>query len=148
MREERADVGSFDPAALLAAARRAAEGAYAPYSGFRVGAALLAASGRLYTAGNVENAAYPLSLCAETAAVGCAVAAGERRFLALAVAEAEGRPCRPCGACRQVLAEFSPCLVVVTVGEGGEPEVVQLDHLLPRPFRLGTAMHRGGDAQQ
>lgn len=92
--------------ALLHAARAARERAYAPYSRFAVGAAIACANGTLVTGTNVENASYGLAICAERAAVCAAIAAGYRRFAAIAVAGPDGADCAPCGACRQVLAEF------------------------------------------
>jgi cytidine deaminase len=124
-------------ARLQATAREAAERAYCPYSGFRVGAALLA-DDRLFAGCNVENASSGLGLCAERVAVGAAVAAGARRFQALAIvcpdAPEESPEARlPCGACRQVLAEFAPPdLPVIVEGAG----TFRLGDLLPRPFRL------------
>src|SRR3989442_12644524 len=93
--------------ALLRAASRARAKAYAPYSGFRVGAAVLA-GGRIFAAGNVENSAYPLSVCAERNAVAMAVAAGHRRIAAAAVLAGKDRPAAPCGGCRPGGAGFSP----------------------------------------
>ena len=97
---------------LVRAALAAAKGAYAPYSRFRVGAALVAASGRVYTGANVENASYPCGICAERAAVARAVAEGETRFTAIAVAglkadDTVAADCTPCGLCRQTLREFA-----------------------------------------
>jgi cytidine deaminase len=89
---------------LVEAALQVREQAYAPYSGFPVGAALLAASGRVFTGCNVENASYPLTICAERAALFRAVSDGEREFEAIAVVSVTGAT--PCGACRQVLSEF------------------------------------------
>ncbi|MGQ9889991.1 MAG: cytidine deaminase [Aggregatilineales bacterium] len=98
------------PETLIAAAIAAARHAYAPYSQYPVGAALLAASGRVYTGCNVENAAYPAAICAERTALVKAVSEGERRFEALAVATGDGGA--PCGLCRQMLYEFAPDLTV------------------------------------
>jgi cytidine deaminase len=92
---------------LLRAAAKARTRAYAPYSGFPVGAAVLA-DGRVYSATNVENSAFPLSVCAERNAVAVAVASGARRIDAVAVVGGDARPTAPCGGCRQVLAEFAP----------------------------------------
>lgn len=120
---------------LVEAACRAREHAHAPYSRFRVGAALLGESGRVHAAGNVENASYGLSMCAERCAVGLAVAAGERRFTAVAVCTDTEAPTPPCGACRQVLQEFAaPELVVLLAGRDGNVEQLRLADLLPRPF--------------
>jgi cytidine deaminase len=120
---------------LVAAARAACEHAYAPYSAFAVGAALLCDDGTLVTACNVENASYGLSMCAERAAVFGAVATGRRRFSALAVASASTSPTPPCGACRQVLAEFAPSLRVLYT-HGAEVLASTLAELLPAAFEL------------
>jgi cytidine deaminase len=130
---------------LVAAARAARERAYAPYSGYRVGAALLTEDGAVVTGANVENASSSLGICAERAAVAAAVAAGYRRFTAIAVAVGGPDPARPCGACRQVLHEFpaGPDLEVVCAGEDGDALLVTtLGELLPHAFgpaQLGVA---------
>lgn len=118
---------------LLAAARRVREKAYAPYSGFRVGAALLSRDGRVFTGVNVENASYPAGLCAERAALAAAVSAGARDFTALAVC-ADG-PVTPCGFCRQALSEFGD-LDLLCAGPAGEARLYRLSQLLPDAFRL------------
>ena len=117
---------------LTAAAREAREKAYAPYSGFAVGAALRAKSGRVFTGCNVENASYGLAICAERVAIFKAVAAGEREFDGLAVVSATLAP--PCGACRQVLAEFGLDTKVIVAGLGDIHEVHTLRDLLPTAF--------------
>ena len=126
-------VGPERRAELLAAARAARARSYSPYSRFAVGAALLGASGRVYTGTNVENASFGLTICAERAAVCQAVAAGEREFVAIAIVGDERTPTPPCGACRQVLQEFAPRLRVLLAG-GGVDEEWGLDDLLPRAF--------------
>ena len=96
---------------LIREALEAREGAYAPYSGFKVGAALLSASGKIYRGCNIENASYPVTICAERTAVAKAVSGGEREFRKIAIVGSPGDrkgygPCLPCGMCRQMLREF------------------------------------------
>jgi cytidine deaminase len=121
---------------LVAEARAARRKAFAPYSKFRVGAALLAASGKVYRGCNVENASYGLTVCAERVAFFNAVSAGEKRFIAIAIVS-EGAA-TPCGACRQVMAEFAPKLeiLVVDVQRRKLPRLSSLDELLPNRFSL------------
>ena len=115
---------------LVKAAWLAREAAYAPYSNFAVGAALLATDGRIFIGCNVENISYGLTNCAERVAIGAAVAAGAREFLAVAVVAETGVPISPCGACRQVLAEFGvPRVVLANRSERLE---FTLAELLPR----------------
>jgi cytidine deaminase len=119
---------------LVDKAREARRWAYAPYSRYTVGAALLTNSGRIYDGVNVENAAYPTSMCAERVAVFKAVSEGEREFLAIVVATANGGS--PCGACRQVLSEFSPETRVILVnGDGKITQEGSVADLLPGAFR-------------
>lgn len=115
---------------LMEAAWLARDRAYAPYSNFHVGAALLAADGRIFTGCNVENISYGLTNCAERVAIGAAVAAGVREFLAVAVVAETGVPISPCGACRQVLAEFGVPLVMLA--NRVTREQFRLEELLPR----------------
>lgn len=115
---------------LVKAAWQAREQAYAPYSKFQVGAALLAADGRVFVGCNVENLSYGLTTCAERVAMGAAVAAGAREFLAVAVVAETGVPISPCGACRQVLAEFGVPLVVSA--NRATRLVFRMEDLLPR----------------
>ena len=117
---------------LVKAATDARGRAYAPYSRFRVGAAVLA-GGDLYTGCNVENASYGLTMCAERSAVFAAVAAGRRRIDAVAIVGDGATPTAPCGACRQVLHEFGPAMQVIMVG-GGETVTRPLTELLPLAF--------------
>lgn len=121
--------------ALRNAALAARDRAYAPYSQFAVGAALLCDDGTVVSAANVENASYGLSMCAERAAIFAAVAAGRTRFAALAVAGPEGAGAAPCGACRQVLAEFGTGVRVLYATAHGEAETT-LAALLPDAFSL------------
>ncbi len=123
-----------DRARLVAAAREAMARSHSPYSHFRVGAALLGADGRLFTGTNVENASYGLSICAERTAVFKAVSEGCREFVAAAVVTDTDAPTPPCGACRQVLQEFAPGLVIHLAGRGDAVETFRLTELLPRPF--------------
>ena len=134
---------AVSPAALMREAERARLHAYAPYSGFRVGAALLTRSGAVIHGGNVENASYGLSICAERSAVFRAIGAGQRDFVAIAVAGPPGRGAPPCGACRQVLSEFAPRLEVIFRGAGGRLRRRRLDALLPEAFGLAGGARRG-----
>jgi cytidine deaminase len=121
-------------AALRAAAFAAMEHAYAPYSKFRVGAALLTPSGEIVAGCNVENAAYPAGTCAERAAIGAAVVRGLREFTHVVVATEASTPTPPCGMCRQVLREFSPSLHVISVTRSGAEAEWLLADLLPFAF--------------
>jgi len=118
---------------LVQAAQDARQWAYAPYSNYRVGAALLSASGRVYDGVNVENAAYPNGICAERVAVFKAVSEGEREFTAIAVVTDNGGS--PCGACRQVLSEFGlDTILVIADGEGRVLQETTVGGLLPGAF--------------
>jgi cytidine deaminase len=122
---------------LLEKARQARVKAYAPYSNFPVGAALLGRSGTVYTGCNVENAAYPLTTCAERTAVTKAVSEGEREFEAIAVVTATGAT--PCGACRQILREFAGSegdLTVIVADLEGQARTFTIDELLPAGFNV------------
>ena len=120
---------------LLNAALSARERAYAPYSKFLVGAAVLAKSGKIYTGCNIENASYGLTVCAERNALFSAVGAGEREFTALCVVGDTEAPISPCGACRQVMAEFKvPRIILVNLK--GDVKEYTLEELLPYGFSL------------
>ncbi|GAC1567889.1 MAG: cytidine deaminase [Vulcanimicrobiaceae bacterium] len=120
---------------LLDAARSARAHAYAPYSGYDVGAALLCANGTVASGCNVENASYGLSLCAERSALAVAIASGRRDFVALAICGPDDATTPPCGACRQVLAEFGGALRVLYAGTDGLVETT-VAALLPSAFAL------------
>ena len=121
---------------LIEAARRVRENAHAPYSRYKVGAAVRMASGRVFVGANVENASYGLALCAERSAIAAAIAAGETRLAAVAVITASSPPAAPCGMCRQVLAEFGDDdLPVALVNDKGERSDTTLGALLPHAFR-------------
>ena len=123
-------MSKLDRSGLLSLAKQAARDAYCPYSRFAVGAALLTKSGKVYTGANIENGAYPSSMCAERVAVFKAVNDGERELLAIAVTAA------PCGACRQVLSEFSDGSLEIITEDMGEVATHRLDELLPYSFKL------------
>lgn len=120
---------------LLDAAKKAGENAYAPYSGFKVGAALLTEDNSIFAGCNVENASYGLTMCAERTAVFNAVSAGKRNFAELLIYTQTDIPFYPCGACRQVLSEFNPNLMIKIVWNNGE-EAIPLSQLLPKQFKL------------
>lgn len=129
----------MDDSGLIAAARAAAEGSYSPYSGFRVGAVVVGSEGEIFAGANVENAAYPVSSCAEATAINTAVSHGVRKIDTVAVAcvdadDVEGA--YPCGRCRQIMAEFGVERVLVSAGEGSEVREHTLDELLPHRFTL------------
>ncbi len=135
----------MDDRNLLAVAEQAAAVAYAPYSGAKVGATLLAADGRFFTGCNVENASFGLTVCAERAAVFKAVSDGARRFRRMAVYVYADRLFPPCGACRQVLHEFAPDLSLIVSCAGGETREWKLADLLPHAFSgAGLAPLRKG----
>jgi cytidine deaminase len=117
---------------LITAATEARAAAYVPYSHFAVGAALCAEDGTIFAGCNVENASYGLTICAERNAVFAAVARGARRFTAVAVVTSNGAT--PCGACRQVLAEFGPHMLVIVADAAGCRHIYELSELLPAAF--------------
>lgn len=120
---------------LLCAAKNAMSSAYAPYSGYKVGAAVLGKSGEIYTGCNVENASYGAAICAERNAICHGVACGEREFTAVAVASSGDTP-YPCGICLQVMCELARDACVVLVDTGGNTEITSVRELIPKGFRL------------
>jgi len=124
----------LDRLALIQTAREAARRAYVPYSHFPVGAAILTDRGEIITGCNVENASYPLTLCAERTAMATAVAQGAGRVVAIAVSAPKAQPCSPCGACRQVLYEFNPDMEVILDAGDADPLILPLTELLPLGF--------------
>ncbi len=132
-------------AELVNIARQAQTQAYAPYSGFRVGAALLGRDGTVFTGVNVENASYGLTICAERNAVFKAVTAGERDFVALAITSSGSGYVYPCGACLQVLAEFSPHIQVIVTDESDNNIVYDLGELLPQVFACSGKRNSPGE---
>ena len=132
----------MDAKELMKIARKACQNAYAPYSHFAVGAALLAESGKVYTGCNIENASYGLTCCAERNAIFAAVGAGERRFKILAVAADSPEPVAPCGACRQVIAEFGiPLVVMGNLKEA--TKTMTAEELLPYGFGQESMNNKG-----
>jgi cytidine deaminase len=120
--------------ALRAAAFAALENAYAPYSEFRVGAALLARGGEIIVGCNVENSSYPAGTCAERVALGAAIVRGLRHFTHVVVATEASTPTPPCGICRQALSELAPGCLVISVTRGGAEARWPIAELLPHPF--------------
>jgi cytidine deaminase len=119
---------------LIEAAMEARKRAYAPYSKYQVGAALLGGSGKIYTGCNVENASYGATICAERTAAVKAVSEGETAFVALAVAVGGDQPAAPCGICRQFLAEFGMDLKIILINEAGKTIETNLAQCLPGAF--------------
>ena len=130
---------------LIDRARRAREHAYAPYSNFKVGAAVLTATGEIFSGGNVENASLGATVCAERVAIFAAVAAGRRDLTALAVIADTPDPVAPCGLCRQVLAEFNPDCPVLLANTAGRWRLANLKELLPMAFHLPSGERHAGD---
>ncbi|MBK8170900.1 MAG: cytidine deaminase [Sandaracinaceae bacterium] len=125
---------TIDWKALKKAASLAQRKAHAPYSSYPVGAALLAVDGTVFIGTNVENASYPLSLCAERSAISAAVAAGKKKFLAIAIVSNGPKAAPPCGGCRQVLAEFGPSFPVKSFATTGDELTSSVKELLPAAF--------------
>jgi cytidine deaminase len=128
-----------DPQELLEAAAAVMRRAHAPYSEFRVGAALRGADGAIHVGANVENASYSQTQCAEASAIGAMVAAGETRIAAVAIVAERVEHCPPCGGCRQRLSEFAEARTPVYLGRpGSEPQVTTVGELLPLAFEPGA----------
>jgi len=121
---------------LLHEARSALKNSYSPYSHFNVGAAIRTEDGKIFTGTNIENVSFSLTMCAERVAAFKAISAGYRSFTHLAIVSSSGAPTFPCGACRQVLIEFNPNLIIRL--EGNEKEIFQLADLLPNAFTKTT----------
>lgn len=128
---------------LLDEAWQARELAYVPYSRFPVGAALLGSSGKVYRGANLENASYPLTICAERVAVFKARSEGETHFLAIAVVAAAQPLAAPCGACRQVLSELAPGIPVLLANKQGERLMTSVEELLPLAFTPASLPAKG-----
>ncbi len=122
------------PDHLIKMALEARENAYAPYSNFKVGAALLTPKGKIFTGCNVENATYGLTVCAERVALWKAISEGEREFSQIAVVSESDRPASPCGACRQLLWEFCGDIEILLANTKGLRESRRVGELFPRPF--------------
>ncbi|MBE6612660.1 MAG: cytidine deaminase [Ruminococcaceae bacterium] len=125
----------MDDKMLIEAAREARKNAYAPYSKFHVGAAILTDSGKIYTGCNFENASFGAGTCAERTALGAAITAGERNFIAIACVGKDAS-ITPCGICRQALAEFGNMRVICAGESGEEMRIYKLSDLLPHSFSL------------
>jgi cytidine deaminase len=121
---------------LITRARQAQQNAYAPFSHFKVGAALLTDTGQIYSGCNVENSTYGATNCAERTAVFMAVCDGARSFQKIVVVTDSEDPVMPCGICRNVMFEFSPNMEIIAVGASGKTERIQLSALFPKGFRL------------
>lgn len=120
---------------MIQMAQAVRELAYAPYSNFKVGVALLGKSGKIYQGCNIENASYGLTICAERVAAAKAISEGERDFRGIAIVADTDKPCPPCGMCRQFLYEFSPDMEIIMANLEGEVLKVTLRELLPNAFR-------------
>jgi cytidine deaminase len=129
---------------LRALALEAMESAYAPYSAFPVGAALETVDGRRFVGCNIENASFPVTICAERVALGAAIVHGATRFRRIAVAATGPKPASPCGMCRQALAEFGLDLHVISLTPDGAEEQWTLGELLPANFELRPRREAGG----
>lgn len=121
---------------LIKEAKKAREKAYAPYSNFKVGAAVLTHDGKIFSGCNIENSSYGLSICAERAAIFNAVSSGYREFTKIAVVTDSEPPSSPCGACRQVIFEFGDDMEVIMSNLKGDVKIIKIDELLKDGFKL------------
>jgi len=124
------------PEDLLGAARQVRNNAYVPYSNFKVGAALRTDSGHIFQGANIENASYGLTRCAEQSAIQAMASSGERSFTEIVVYTEADEPASPCGACRQIMLEFSPNATVYMVNHQGKTKTFKVSDLLPSGFTL------------
>jgi cytidine deaminase len=141
-------VSELEKNKLVAAAKEAKQKAYAAYSNFRVGAALLTREGDVFAGCNVENSSYGLTICAERNAVFRAIADGKRHFRAIAITSDDPGFITPCGACRQVLAEFAPRLEIILTNRKGKKKVTSLDKLFPIPPDLKKLSRRARNSSR
>ena len=123
---------------LIEEAKRVSQNAYAPYSKFKVGSALLTSKGNIYTGCNVENISYGITNCAERVAIGKAVSEGEKKFVAIALTTHHGEMATPCGACRQVIHEFGKDIIIVMASSKGKVLIKKISDLLPLGFSSPT----------
>ncbi len=141
-----ADLSEDRISQLVEAARKAKEAAYAPYSGFRVGAAILCSDGSIFTGCNVENASYGATICAERTAISKGVSEGHKDIVAIAITSDDGKPCPPCGICRQVMCEFNPKMKVIMAPSGSGPKEAEIItdaiSLLPSAFSFEAGANR------
>ncbi len=119
---------------LIEASKRAKKYSYSPHSNFRVGAALLSKTGKIFTGCNIENSSYSLTICAERTAIFKAISEGQRKFRAIAISTDLKEIIPPCGACRQVLMDLAPEIDVILSGSGKKQIIIKLSELLPMPF--------------
>ena len=127
---------------LIEAAQKAKENSYSPHSHFRVGAAIITQSGKIYTGCNIENSSFSLTICAERTAIFKAVSEGQRKFAAIAIVTDLKDPIPPCGACRQVLMDMAGDIDVIIAGNKGDNIVSKLSKLLPMPFDGSMLNHK------
>lgn len=119
---------------LISEAEKAREGAYTPYSKFKVGAAVLSVDGKIFTGCNIENASFGLAVCAERVAIFKAISEGSTKFEAIAVVGDTDKPCSPCGACRQVISEFGKDIPLIMANLKGDVKIKKIKELLPEAF--------------